>query len=59
MKKASFVILVAFLSLTGCDDSKLAKQMEEGAEISKKMAGDVKDVPRVIVSPDSNQEDRK
>lgn len=53
MKRLALLIVVAALAVSGCEQSEFAKDLEEGAKTSKKMAGDVKDVPRVIVTPDS------
>lgn len=49
--KLPLLIVVAALAVSGCDQSELAKQLEDGAKTSKKMAGDVREVPRVIVTP--------
>lgn len=43
------------LVLTGCVESEVEKQAKEGAEISKKMGDDSRQVPRVVLTPDKLQ----
>lgn len=54
MKKIIFLVAlgVAF-TLSACGKSDLEKQVEKDTATSKKMAGDVNKIPRVIVTPDA------
>lgn len=49
----------AALVLSACGKSDLEKKLEEGTETSKKMGGDVRKVPRVIVAPDTPDKNKE
>ena len=53
MKAIAFIAaLGVVVSLSACGKSDLEKQVEKDTAISKKMAGDVNKVPRVVMTPD-------
>lgn len=53
MKKMMFIAALGVVfALSACGKSDLEKQAERDTAISKKMAGDVNKVPRVVMTPD-------
>lgn len=60
MKTMAFIAALGVVfSLSACGKSDLEKQVEKDTAISKKMAGDVNKVPRVIVAPDTPAKDKE
>lgn len=54
MKKIVFLsALGAVFMLSACGKTDFEKQVEKDTAISKKMAGDVSKVPRIIMAPDT------
>lgn len=51
----TLAMMGAALVLSACGKSEAEKQAEQGAAISKQMAGDVAKVPRVVVVPDAQK----